>query len=585
MLYSQKIFLLVSLFMKHSVYSFAPPSLKSTRNHVTSSAITLSSSDDIYSEGDSPDSKKRKPIRRPHATFDRLQQLEVIRKEAQKRHELALQDPTLLSKQSFSDRPDISPATKRAITEVLGLQRMTEIQARTYAAAFGGRSVLGRARTGTGKTIAALLPAVERLLAADGNMFKPGLSIGIIVISPTRELAIQIAEQAEALLTYHIDMDVACVYGGTKVQRDIRLLSGPRLPAILVATPGRMLELLDLRIGRKKFSDLAQETRVVVLDEADRLLHGFSRETQKILSFLPRAEKRQTLLFSATISEKLRGFIKGSMNIDFEEVDCLTVGDRKGRGEANVRVNQYYRILNSVSDYIPTLLAIIKRAMEEDENYKILVFFPASKMVRFSVQFLNVGLGMLVLEIHSRMSQASRTRASNAFRSSKNAILFSSDVSARGVDYPDVSLVVQFGAPSTEETYIHRLGRTGRAGRSGQGLVVLLPFERNRMEILKRGLEIEEDDDLPNLGKDSLETISSVREQVRCGHAVLTPSAESASRAFLAYYIANAGNLEPAHMLQYAKDFASGTGLADIPAMDAKIITKLGLEGLIKTEK
>jgi ATP-dependent RNA helicase MSS116 len=320
------------------------------------------------------------------------------------------------------------------------------------------------------------------------------------------------------------------------------------------------------------------------------LLEGFSRETQKILSFLPRPEKRQTLLFSATTSEKLRTFVTGSMNIDFEEVDCLAVNDHKGKGEAtNLRVSQSFRILNSVADYIPTLLAIIQRAMMEDENYKILVFFPASKLVRFSVQFLNVGLGMSILEIHSRMSQASRTRASNSFRSSKNAILFSSDVSARGVDYPDVSLVVQFGAPSTGDSYIHRLGRTGRAGRSGQGLIVFLPFERSRMgKMFKRRSEIEEDDDDEATnpeGQSSLEMIKAVQEQVRSGHAVLTPSAEAATRAFLAYYIGTATDMQPAQVLQYAKDFAHGTGLADIPDMDAKIIAKLGLEGLLKAKK
>ena len=578
----------LSLLLNHSVRGFALKSQHS-RNLPFSAETKLCSRDDDYIEEDSITNRTRKPIRRSSATLVSAQRLEDRRKEAQERHTQALQDPTLLSNQSFVDRPDISPNTKRAITEVLGLKQMTQIQARAYAATLGGRSVLGRARTGTGKTLAFLLPSIERLLAADLSEFKPGLSIGIVVIAPTRELAIQIATQAEALLTFHTDMDVGCVYGGTKLQRDIRLLSGPRLPAILVTTPGRMLELLEMRIGRRKFSDMVQETRIVVLDEADRLLQGFSRETQKILSFLPRPEKRQTLLFSATISEKLRAFVKGSMNIDFEDVDCLTVNDRNPNGETNRRVNQSYRMLRNVADYIPTLLSIIQRATTEDENYKILVFFPASKLVRFAVQFLNVGMGMSVLEIHSRMSQASRTRASNAFRSSKNAILFSSDVSARGVDYPDVSLVVQFGAPPTEDSYIHRLGRTGRAGRNGQGLIVLLPFERNRIDkMLKRRLDIEEedDDDVANRGMHGVDMmIKSVQEQIRSGHTVLTPSAEAASRAFLAYYIGNPGDMQPAQALQYAKEFAQGTGLADMPAMDAKIVAKLGLERLLKNEK
>ena len=578
----------VSLLLNSSVRSFAPSRSHQSKIPPCSAETKLYLSDDDYIEEESTTNRMRNPIRRSSTALVSGQQLEDRRREAQERHAHALQDPTLLSNQSFLDRPDISPNTKRAITEVLGLKQMTEIQAKAYAATLGGRSVLGRARTGTGKTLAFLLPSIERLLAAELSQFKPGLSIGIVVIAPTRELAIQIAAQAEALLTFHTDMDVACVYGGTKLQRDIRLLSGPRLPAILVATPGRMLELLELRIGRRKFSDMVQETRIVVLDEADRLINAFSRETQKILSFLPRPEKRQTLLFSATISDKLRAFVKGSMNIDFEDVDCLKMNDRNPSGQTNRRVNQSYRILRNVADYIPTLLALIQRAMAEDENYKILVFFPASKLVRFAAQFMNIGMGMSVLEIHSRMSQASRTRASNTFRSSKNAILFSSDVSARGVDYPDVSLVVQFGAPATEDAYLHRLGRTGRAGRSGQGLIVLMPFERNRIDkMLIRRLEIEEDDGdgAANPGMYRLEMIKSVQEKIRSGHTVLTPSAEAASRAFLAYYIGIAGDLQPAQAIEYAKDFAHGTGLADMPAMDAKVIAKLGLERFLKTGK
>jgi ATP-dependent RNA helicase MSS116 len=386
---------------------------------------------------------RRRPLRRSTSSSatSAQEQLETRRQEAQKRHVEALKDPTLLTKVTFADRADMAPATKRAIAEVLGLQRMTEIQAKTYAAALEGQNVLGRARTGTGKTLAFLLPSIERLLEADLDLFKPGLSIGMIIVAPTRELAMQIADQAESLLTFHKDMDVACVYGGTKIQRDTRLLSGPRLPAILVATPGRLLEHCEsTRIGRRKFSDIAQETHIVVLDEADRLLDGFAKESQKILSFLPRAEKRQTLLFSATVSKKLRGFVKESMKIDYTEIDCLN--DRNIRGETNNRVEQSYMVLKSIDDYIPTLVSIINRAMKE-KDFKILVFFPASKLVRFFVNFFNIGLDIPVLEIHSRMSQASRTRASNTFRSTKNAILFSSDISARGVDYPDVSMVIQ----------------------------------------------------------------------------------------------------------------------------------------------
>ena len=226
-------------------------------------------------------------------------------------------------------------------------------------------------------------------------------------------------------------MDVACLYGGTKLQRDIRLLTGPKMPTILVATPGRLLEHLDnTRINRRKFRDIAEETRIIVLDEADRLFEGFPKETQKILSSLPRVDKRQNLFFSATIPKKLRGFLKGSMKLDFNEVSC--VDDSDINTETNMRVDQTYHELSNMRDYIPTLLAIIQNAMKTEDDYKVLVFFPASKLVRFFVNFFNEGLGIPVLEIHSRMSQSSRNRASDSFRTARRGILFTSDVSARG---------------------------------------------------------------------------------------------------------------------------------------------------------
>lgn len=579
----------------------------------------IDGSDDDYSEYSeynteneaSQVGKRRRPLRRSSSSSDNVQlQLETRRQEAQKRHAEALKDPTLLTKFSFSDRKDISPSTKRAITEVLGLQRMTEIQAKTYAVALAGRSVLGRARTGTGKTLAFLLPSIERLLEADLELFKPGLSIGVIILAPTRELAIQIADQAEALLTFHNDMNVVCVYGGTKLQRDLRLLSGPRLPAILVATPGRLLEhCATTRIGRRKFSDMVQESRIVVLDEADRLLDGFAKEMQTILSYFPRAEKRQTLLFSATVSKKLRGFIKDSMKINFEEVDCLN--NQSTQGETNLRVSQSFLALKTMSEYSPTLVSIIENGMQK-KDFKILVFFPASKLVRFFVHFFNVGLGIPVLEIHSRMSQASRTRASNAFRSSKNVILFSSDISARGLDYPDVSLVIQvshfhrfpvlflnasdapkltfvfnfldgqYGAPPTEDSYIHRIGRTGRAGCEGQSILVLMPFERQQIDtIIKRRVQMEKYNFVKN--HEIPQQIKSVQLQVRSGHTILTPNAEAACKAFLAYYIANCRDLDAEQVVKYATDFALHIGLLEVPPMESKHVARLGLEGLVKT--
>jgi ATP-dependent RNA helicase MSS116 len=427
--------------------------------------------------------------------------------------------------------------------------------------------------------LAFLLPVVERLLEADPELYRRGRNIGILVLVPTRELAIQIAEQATALLTFHKDMDVACIYGGTKMQKDTRLFS-KGMPTILVATPGRLLDHLEeTRIERRKFSDILSETRIVVLDETDRLLGGFSKETNRILSYLPRVEKRQTLLFSATLPKKVRSW-KDTMKIDCTEVDC--VNDEDVRTEDNRRVEQSYIVLHDMEQYIPTLVTIILKTMEEDpDTHKVMVFFPASNLVRFFVNLFTDGLEIPVFELHSRLSQAARNRASSDFRSAKRGILFTTDVSARGLDYPDVSLVVQYGAPSTIDGYIHRLGRTGRAGRAGRGVLVLLPFEEQCISSLCRGvqldvdvaLSLEEDSAREKIGK----LLEPVRRRIRSRQAALSPGAEAAYLAFLAYYIADSNGLEPAQVLEFAKTFAYSSGMAALPSLESKLASRLGL--------
>jgi ATP-dependent RNA helicase MSS116 len=337
--------------------------------------ISLYGSEENYEDGAAKSKRRLRPTRirplRP-SNKETKSPIEKRQNDAKARHKEALKDPTLLTKLKFADRADIHPAVKRAITELFGLQSMTQIQAKTYEKALYGESILGKSKTGTGKTLAFLLPVVERLLELDLDLYKPGRDIGVIIIAPTRELAIQISEQAKILTSYINDFDVACIYGGTKMQRDMRLFSGPRMPSILVATPGRILEHLDnTRINRRKFSDIAEDTKIVVLDEADRLFESFPRETRKILAFLPRAEKRQTLLFSATISNKLRHFLKATMRIQYTEVDC--VNSRVGP-ETNLRAQQVFLQLKTMEEYISKLVGIIQHEIANDKNCKIIVF-------------------------------------------------------------------------------------------------------------------------------------------------------------------------------------------------------------------
>ena len=193
------------------------------------------------------------------------QETEARRLEAEK-------DPTLLSGESFGGK-DLHPSTKRALTETMGLREMTEVQARTFDHVVSGKSLVARARTGTGKTLAFLLPTLERLLKHDKDLYLPGRGIGMLVVAPTRELAIQIADEAERLMNFQSKEDaVYCVYGGTKMQRDIAMFQ-KRLPTILVATPGRLRDhVAETRLAGRRFADMLSSTKIVVLDEMDCLL-------------------------------------------------------------------------------------------------------------------------------------------------------------------------------------------------------------------------------------------------------------------------------------------------------------------------
>ena len=379
-------------------------------------------------------------------------------------------DESLLSDVEFAKRDDLHPATKRALIETLGLTSMTEIQSKTYDAALSGKDVLGRARTGTGKTIAFLLPAIERVLRSPD--YSEIEDVGILVVSPTRELASQIGDEAEKLLTFHKDMSVQVVFGGTKVTRDVSRLK-KQLPTVLVATPGRLKDLLQTaNVGGEKFSKTMSRTPVLVLDETDQLLdQGFRREIQQIINYLGSSRTRQTLLFSATVPPVLKEIMRQTMQDDYVEVDCIKDGDKGEEStQTHIHVEQSHAIITSMPQYVPSIIRVVKEAVNEgDDDNKIVVFFPTARMVSFFADLFNEVVRLPVMELHSKKSQGYRNRVSGQFREASSGILFTSDVSARGVDYPGVTHVVQFGMPSSREQYIHRLGRTGRAGASGKG--------------------------------------------------------------------------------------------------------------------
>lgn len=495
----------------------------------------------------------------------------------------AVVDPSLLSDVKFED-VQMNPKTKRALTQTLKLSSMTEIQSKTFAAAASGTDVLARARTGTGKTLAFLVPALERLLTNED--YKVGESVGILIVSPTRELATQIGDQAEKLLTHHNGLKCQVMYGGTKQGRDTNVLN-KKLPTILVATPGRLLDHMEntkLSNGKKFGYDIMRDTHILVLDEADRLLEmGFRRDIQKIMNFLPKKEKRQTLLFSATVPSELKSIMAENMDSNFVEVDCIQDGGGK---HTNDLVHQTYTILPTFESQIISVVRLVEQQMKSDPNYKIVVFFPTARMVGYYADFFNLGLKTEVIEIHSKKSQGYRNKASDKFRKAKRGILFTSDVSARGVDYPDVTHVIQIGIVESREQYIHRLGRTGRAGKVGEGILVLSPFEKKFINELTN-IDI-------SMNKDVTEMLSTPPEakiedavnkalaRVKSGDAQLTKSAEQSYAAFLGYYrgaMKRTSMRNNDDLVSTANTLAKAMGLKEQPGLTKRTIGKMGLKG------
>jgi len=515
-------------------------------------------------------------------------------------HAGVTEDPSFMTDMTFDSLPETSVHrdTKRALTGVMKLKRLTEIQQKTFAACGlvqlptgdtsgrAGKDVLGRARTGTGKTVAFLVPAIQTVL--DNARSNSAPSVKVLIISPTRELATQISVQAEALLTHHRELGIQVCYGGTNSKTDISKFNRS-LPTILVATPGRLKDhLQNTRVGGRTFADCMGGLQALVLDEADQLLEmGFRPDIRTIMSFLPPAQSRQTLLFSATMPKELRSVMAESMKRDYITVDCIHDGD----AETNVHVTQSHVVMPSMDRLVISVSEVVLAAMSrEPERHKIIAFFPTARLVGFHSDVFNKGMGIPVIEIHSRKSQSHRDRESEKFRRCKRGILFTSDVSARGVDYPDVTHVIQFGLPDNREQYIHRLGRTGRAGRAGRGWLVLAPYERSFVRDLSRtGVNCPEDDDLVKLFSSPptdrcLDLYLPVLKRIGAGgDEPLVKSAELAYQAWLGFYNSNTkrmGGINKSELVKLANEFARLAGLRQTPPLLARTVGKMGLKGV-----
>ncbi len=341
----------------------------------------------------------------------------------------------------------------------LNIKEPTPIQVQAIPEALKGIDLMAQAQTGTGKTFAFMLPIIENL--------RPEPHVQALIVTPTRELALQITAEVKKLLE-GTDMHVLPVYGGQDVERQLKKLSGSI--QIVVATPGRLLDHL-----RRETVDLTQ-LKTLVLDEADQMLHiGFLPEVEAIIKETP--VERQTLLFSATMSEDVRKLAKKHM----KEAKYIQVEKKQGpaKSVAQLAIHLTDRAKQ------PVIIDQIKT----ENPFMAVLFCRTKRRVSKLYDFLKAN-GFSVDELHGDLSQAKRERVMKRFRDAEIQLLVATDVAARGLDVEGVTHVFNYDIPEDAESYVHRIGRTGRAGFEGKAITFYSPKDEQLLAEIEKELGI-----------------------------------------------------------------------------------------------
>jgi ATP-dependent RNA helicase RhlE len=346
----------------------------------------------------------------------------------------------------------IAPEIKRNLA-AMGLRRPTDIQFKAIPPVLNGEDVLAIAQTGTGKTAAFAIPVVHMLHEQKKSRRTEGIQC--VVMEPTRELALQIAEVFDAI-GRHTRVKTLCVFGG--VEQDPQIARLAKGIDVLVATPGRMFDLVSqghIRLNR---------VQVLVLDEADHMLDlGFIKDIQDLIRFLPR--KRQTLFFSATINDKIKklaySLVKNPIRIQIAPDDPVARNIAHSVAFIGMDDKRFF----------------LSRLIGENPESKILVFVRTKVRAERVAKALERA-GIQSLTIHGDKDQHDRLEVMKQFREGAVKILIATDVSARGIDIPDVDQVVNYDLPEVAENYVHRVGRTGRGERKGLAVSFCSPEEK-----------------------------------------------------------------------------------------------------------
>jgi len=341
--------------------------------------------------------------------------------------------------------------------ESLGYKEPTPIQLQGIPVILEGRDLIGCAETGTGKTAAFLLPILKRIAERQ----RPG--IRALVLAPTRELALQIQKNYNELNHVKGNRSVILM-GGTNIRAQISALR--QGVAMVIATPGRLLDLADR--GALNLSTV----EVLVLDEADRMLDmGFLPAIRRVLSLVP--AKRQSLLFSATLSPEIEQLARSTM----KDPKLIEVSPR-GRAASLVQQTAYQVAAESKTALLLDLL--------ERENFERVLVFARTRRSAERLSHILAARDHQVNRIHSDRSQPQREAALRGFRDGRTRVLVATDIASRGLDVDDVSHVINYDVPAAPEDYVHRIGRTGRAGNTGQAITIVTPVDELSLRAIER---------------------------------------------------------------------------------------------------
>lgn len=364
------------------------------------------------------------------------------------------------------DRPlfadlGLAPDILKAVT-ALGFEQPSPIQLQAIPPALEGRDVVGQSQTGSGKTMAFAIPAIQMLDPRERG-------VKVLIMCPTRELAIQVCEEVAKLTVHKPGIKALPIYGGATYDRQIRgLQEGAQ---VVVGTPGRILDFIERGMLR------LEGLKMLVFDEADEMLDmGFREDIEKLVTLVP--ESRQTLFFSATLDGPIRRLVES-----FTKNPAVVTVKHKAMTVSTVE-QRYYEVLGR------SKIEVLCRILDM-ENPRLAIIFGNTKRAVDDVTDALMNRGYAVDRLHGDLNQTMRDRVMKNFRSGNIEVLAATDVAARGLDVDDVDLVVNFDLPFDEEDYVHRIGRTGRAGRSGKAVSLVSGREIFLLQRIQRYAKVQ----------------------------------------------------------------------------------------------